>query len=85
MARVCPSFTEPALDVFWRKLVGLDLLSILPIAFGGVVMVCSTTLQYIILLFIIIFFNFWGRGGGQSWKLFKTMLGIDMTHVYLRI
>jgi hypothetical protein len=49
MAQVCRAFTEQALDVLWRKLIGLrPLLSILPITVSGGVMVCH---RYVIRLF----------------------------------
>jgi hypothetical protein len=42
MARVCRVFTEQALDVLWRNLVGLKpLVSLLPITMKDGVMVCT--------------------------------------------
>ncbi|KAF8225578.1 hypothetical protein L208DRAFT_420481 [Tricholoma matsutake] len=43
MAQVCRQFTEPALDMIWRKLVGLTpLLSVLPGVRCARMIVCTT-------------------------------------------
>jgi hypothetical protein len=43
MAQACRAFTESALDVIWRNLIGVTpLLSVLPVGHADGAMVCTT-------------------------------------------